>query len=310
MNAKRIVVVAPNWLGDAVMALPAIAAIRAAHPEAALVVAGRSSTVPLFTMVPGVDEVVRLDSRGGIIGAISWAEDAAALRTARADLAILLPNSFRSAWTAHRAGIPERWGYAADLRTRLLTRAVPRLRGAGVPEESGSRQMSRRRMPPRAEHHQGDATCTSSRLCGQARRLSYGSRRRRQARRSSCRRQAGRLSYRRSLLPPRRRSAPHSCSPGSASRTALSSSAWPPAPHTAGPSSGRPSASPRSPSTSTSASARPASSSAPAQTSRPRESFPGSSPENYRIVRTKQVPPTNRQRRTSPGRRTSRCSSP
>jgi heptosyltransferase II len=126
---QRIVVVAPNWLGDAVMALSAVAEIRARWPGAALVAAGRASTVTLFSMVPGVDEVVRLDSRGGVLGAISWAEDAAVLRSARADLSILLPNSFRSAWTAHRAGVPERWGYAAALRSRLLTRAVPRLRG-------------------------------------------------------------------------------------------------------------------------------------------------------------------------------------
>jgi heptosyltransferase-2 len=125
----RIVVIAPNWLGDAVMALPAIAAFRGHHPAASIVVAGRASTVPLFSMAPSVDEVVRLDSRGGILGAISWAEDAAVLRSAGADLAILLPNSFRSAWTANRAGIPERWGYAADLRGRLLTRRVARLRG-------------------------------------------------------------------------------------------------------------------------------------------------------------------------------------
>jgi heptosyltransferase II len=128
MTPERIVVVAPNWLGDAVMALPALAQVRARWPAAALAVAGRASTVPLFSMVRGVDDVVRLDSRGGIVGAISWAEDAAVLRTARADLAILFPNSFRSAWTAHRGGIRERWGYAADLRGRLLTRAVPRLR--------------------------------------------------------------------------------------------------------------------------------------------------------------------------------------
>jgi heptosyltransferase II len=127
--ASRIVVVAPNWLGDAVMALPAIGAIREKWPNATLVLAGRASTVSLFSMVEGVDEVVRLDSRGGIVGAISWAEDAAALRSAGADLAILLPNSFRSAWTAQRAGIRERWGYAADFRARLLTQAVPRLRG-------------------------------------------------------------------------------------------------------------------------------------------------------------------------------------
>jgi heptosyltransferase II len=138
------------------MALPAVAAIRDGRPGDALIVAGRASTVPLFSMVRGVDEVVELDSRGGLLGAISWAEDAAALRSAHGGVAILLPNSFRSAWTVHRAGIPERWGYAADLRRRLLTRAVPKLRRTPTPVTSpvvvsfGSSRMSR------AQFHQAE----------------------------------------------------------------------------------------------------------------------------------------------------------
>jgi heptosyltransferase-2 len=116
--AERIVIVTPNWLGDAVMAFPAIGAVRSHHPHATLIVAARPSTAALFRMVSGVDEVVSLGA-----GAVR------ALAEARADVAILLPNSFRSAWVARRAGIPERWGYAADLRRVLLTRAVPRPRG-------------------------------------------------------------------------------------------------------------------------------------------------------------------------------------
>ncbi len=119
--AERIVVMTPNWLGDAVMALPAIAAVRRHRPEAALVVAARAATAALFRMVPGVDDVLGLE--GGAAG------EARALRGARADIAILLPNSFRSAWVVRRAGIPERWGYAADLRRFALTRAVARPRG-------------------------------------------------------------------------------------------------------------------------------------------------------------------------------------
>jgi heptosyltransferase II len=112
---ERIAIVTPNWLGDAVMAFPAVGAIRHHRPSATLIVAARRSTAALFRMVSGVDEVAVLDG-----------SEAAALTAARADIAILLPNSFRSAWAARRAGIPERWGYAADLRRALLTRAVPR----------------------------------------------------------------------------------------------------------------------------------------------------------------------------------------
>jgi heptosyltransferase-2 len=121
MMTERVVVMAPNWLGDAVMALPAIGAVRQHHPGATLIVAARASTAALFRMVPGVDELVTLGDMGP--GPMS---EARALATARAGLAILLPHSFRSAFVARRAGIPERWGASADLRRFLLTRAVAR----------------------------------------------------------------------------------------------------------------------------------------------------------------------------------------
>ncbi len=126
---ETIVVMPPNWLGDAVMALPAIGAVRHHHPGARLVVAARDRVAGLFRMVSGVDDVVALEAGGAWWGAAAWRADAAALARIRADVALLLPNSFRSAWTARRAGIPERWGYAADWRTPLLTRAVGKPRG-------------------------------------------------------------------------------------------------------------------------------------------------------------------------------------
>ena len=126
----RIVVVAPNWLGDAVMALPAIADLRRHRPEAHLAVAARGGVAPLFTMVAGVDEVVTLQGKGGWRSLRSWRGDAAALGAGTFDTAVLLPNSFGSAWSASRASIAERWGFASDWRGRLLTRAVPRASGA------------------------------------------------------------------------------------------------------------------------------------------------------------------------------------
>jgi lipopolysaccharide heptosyltransferase II len=126
---ETIVVMTPNWLGDAVMALPAIGAVRHHYAGARLVIAARASTAALFRMVSGVDGVVTLEAGGAGLGAAGWAADARALADAGADVAILLPNSFRSAWTARQARIPQRWGFAADLRGRLLTRRVARPRG-------------------------------------------------------------------------------------------------------------------------------------------------------------------------------------
>ena len=106
-------VVAPNWLGDAVMALPAIADVRRGRPVASIVVAAQPSVAPLFTLVGDVDEVVTLPKNG------PYPLDGC-------DAALLLPNSFHSALMVARAGVPERWGYRTDWRAWLLTRAVPR----------------------------------------------------------------------------------------------------------------------------------------------------------------------------------------
>jgi heptosyltransferase-2 len=119
---ETIVVLTPNWLGDAVMALPALAAVRRHHPADTLVVAARPSTAALFRMVPEVDRVLPLDGP-------SRRADAEALAQIGAGVALLFPNSFGSAWTVRRAGIPERWGFASDFRRPLLTKAVRTPRG-------------------------------------------------------------------------------------------------------------------------------------------------------------------------------------
>ena len=116
--AERLVVLAPNWLGDAVMALPAIADVRRRFPDAHLAVAARASIADLFRFVPGLDAVVTLEAGAGAVG------HAKALAGGLFDTAILLPNAFRAAWLAWRAGVTNRWGYRADGRGLLLTRGV------------------------------------------------------------------------------------------------------------------------------------------------------------------------------------------
>ena len=125
---ERLVVVAPNWLGDAVMALPLIADIHREWPEAHLTIAGRGSVAALFEMVDEVDDVIALKGRGGVGAIVAAKRNARTLAAGAFDAALLLPNSFLSAWIAARASIPERWGYRSDWRGRLLTRALPRPR--------------------------------------------------------------------------------------------------------------------------------------------------------------------------------------
>ncbi len=127
--ASRIAVLTPNWLGDAVMALPALGAVRHHFADDTFIVAARGALSSLFAMVTGVDEVATLGAGGGWYGSRPWVSDARILEATHADLAVLLPNSFRSAWTARQAHIPERWGFVADWRGRLLTRRVRRPSG-------------------------------------------------------------------------------------------------------------------------------------------------------------------------------------
>jgi heptosyltransferase-2 len=122
---ERLVVVAPNWLGDAVLALPALARLRARYPGARLTVAARARVAGAFAMAPDVDDVVTLTWDGRWWKVAALAADARRLRELGATRAVLLPNSFGSALLVWRAGIPVRVGYARDGRSWLLTDAVP-----------------------------------------------------------------------------------------------------------------------------------------------------------------------------------------
>lgn len=106
--SEGLVILAPNWLGDAVMALPAIADVRRGW-RGTITVAARPSVAPLFALVDDVDAYVACGSRV----------------PAGFGAALLLPNAFRSALDIWRAGVPERWGYRTDGRRLLLTRSVP-----------------------------------------------------------------------------------------------------------------------------------------------------------------------------------------
>jgi heptosyltransferase-2 len=108
------------------MALPAFADLRRYFPSAEITVAARPSVAPMYTMVAGVDDVVTLPGGGGARALTGWRRDVRALQPGAFDTAVLFPNSFATALIVAKAAIPQRWGYAADWRDRLLTRAIPR----------------------------------------------------------------------------------------------------------------------------------------------------------------------------------------
>jgi heptosyltransferase-2 len=122
---ERVVVRAPGWLGDAILSLPAAAAIRRHFASAHLTIAAPGAVAAIFRERTGAapDEVIELPD--------STRRAVAALRAGRYDAGILFPNSFRSAWQLRRAGIGARWGYGTSGRAWLLTRRSPRTRPAG-----------------------------------------------------------------------------------------------------------------------------------------------------------------------------------
>jgi len=112
-----VLVRAPNWIGDAVLSLPALRDVRRNFPGARLEVLARGWVAPVYEAVSEVDAVRPLAGRG-------LRAEAAAAREAGADLGLLFPNSFGTALALALARIPDRRGYATDGRRALLTRAA------------------------------------------------------------------------------------------------------------------------------------------------------------------------------------------
>jgi len=113
---------ATNWLGDAVMSLPAMRAIRYIFPHAHISVVARPWVADLYSREKSIDRVIPYTAQQGLNPTRQFA---ARLRDERFDGAILLQNAFDAALMAWLARIPERIGYNRDARGLLLTQAVP-----------------------------------------------------------------------------------------------------------------------------------------------------------------------------------------
>lgn len=119
-SIKRIIVRGTNWVGDAMMTLPALRELRRLFPEAHITLATRSWAKGLFVGAEFVDEMQILDGRG----LRPFFQQVRTWRKGKFDLAVLLTNSFESALVAALAKIPVRVGYASDGRARLLTHPI------------------------------------------------------------------------------------------------------------------------------------------------------------------------------------------
>lgn len=123
VTAKRILVVQPNWIGDAVMATPTLRAIREQFPDAHISYLMRRYVKPIYTGLPWADKLItyRTGKTKAKAGKGQFFDLAARLRARKFDLAILLPNSFKSALICKMAGIERIVGYDRDKRGFLLT---------------------------------------------------------------------------------------------------------------------------------------------------------------------------------------------
>lgn len=124
MNTMKILIRVPNWIGDSVLARPAIESIADSFPEAELWLSAAEWVKDLFSSDGKIPGIVPLSPANDIK---SFRAAARKLRAQSFDVGILLTNSFGSALLFLLAGIPKRWGYAADGRRPLLTKAVRRM---------------------------------------------------------------------------------------------------------------------------------------------------------------------------------------
>ena len=129
----RILVRSSNWLGDSVMSVPAVRAIKAARPDARVTIAAPEKIAPLWKLVPEVDAIIPLPG-SRLLSSVRLIR-----RAPPFDVAILFPNSLRAALESWLTAIPRRVGYRGHWRRWLLNQIVPIPRKPGPPEHHSLR---------------------------------------------------------------------------------------------------------------------------------------------------------------------------
>jgi lipopolysaccharide heptosyltransferase II len=140
----RILIRSSNWLGDAVMSVPAVRAIKNGRPDAHVTIAAPAKIAPVWKLVPEVDAILPLASNSLLAAVRSIRE------RPRFDVAILFPNSLRSALEALLGGVRRRVGYRGHSRNWLLNQVIPEQR------------------PPRRLEHQSARYLRIAQRCGAA----------------------------------------------------------------------------------------------------------------------------------------------
>lgn len=134
---QRILVRATNWIGDAVMSLPALRALRQRFPGARISILAMPWVADLYGREPFCDELIPWRAQRGLRDVREKWLTGRSLAAKNFDLAIILPNSFDSALPAWLARIPRRVGFDRDARGWMLTERIPRvLPGQTPPHQS------------------------------------------------------------------------------------------------------------------------------------------------------------------------------
>jgi heptosyltransferase-2 len=120
-SLNKILIRAPNWVGDSVLAIPAMKALRAQFPGAAITLLARPWVSGLFTSARFIDRVW-IEPRPTKLK--EWSRITRDIRSQGFDLAVLFPNSFESALMVFLGRVPRRIGYAGDGRSWMLTDLV------------------------------------------------------------------------------------------------------------------------------------------------------------------------------------------
>jgi lipopolysaccharide heptosyltransferase II len=115
----RILIRSSNWLGDAIMSVPAVLAIKKGRPDAHVTIAAPAKIAPVWKLVPEVDAILSLPS-DSLLGAVRSIRERPGF-----DVAILFPNSLRVALEALLSGVRRRVGYRGHLRSWLLNQVIP-----------------------------------------------------------------------------------------------------------------------------------------------------------------------------------------
>lgn len=116
---RNVLIVAPNWMGDCIMLMPAVQEFRRVNTGVRVTVLARAPLDVLWRLSRAVDVVLAQDKR-----ARSLPAGVAQLQHGRYDAACIVPNSFRSALLPFLAGIPVRRGFHGHARCWMLTDAL------------------------------------------------------------------------------------------------------------------------------------------------------------------------------------------